>query len=78
MTATTFRITTETGSTTSDKDTARVAIHLVTCTKECGTRISDMGLAQCAGLIAISRTLVTGRMVFRSEFLFRFGSTVTD
>jgi len=55
----------EIGLTTLDRDLALDAIHLAIYMKGCGTKTSDMVLVQCTGLIVISHTLATGKMVFR-------------
>jgi len=60
-----FHTTMEIGLKTFDRDLALVAIRLAIYMKGCGTRTGDMDSVQCTGLIVISHTLATGKMVFR-------------
>jgi len=55
----------EIGSTTFDRDLALAAILLAIYMKGCGTKIDDMDSVLCIGLIVISHTLATGKMVYR-------------
>jgi hypothetical protein len=49
----------------SDTDMEFVDIHLATPTKEHGTTINGMALAQCNGLTSTSHILATGKMESR-------------
>jgi len=60
-----YHIIMEIGSTTSDRDLALDTIHLAVYMKGCGTKTGDMDSVLCTGLIVISHTLATGKMVSR-------------